>query len=84
MPNPFVASTVLNFPASPALLDPVGIYGVTGEKVRTLNAALIKERDGVFVWDGRDDHGRLLPSGVYLLRCQGGNGIEASRLLIAR
>jgi len=69
-PNPFNPSTRIAF----SLVEPararLEIFDARGRRVRRL---LDETRSaGLFtvVWDGRDDHGRVLPGGVYLLRME--------------
>ncbi len=71
-PNPFNSSTtivysVANLGPIPARIE-IGIYDISGRKVRTL----IDERMGVGVyraiWDGKTDDGRECSSGVYFAR----------------
>jgi hypothetical protein len=68
LPNPFRGETALSFSlakAGPALL---GIYSVDGRRVRTLAAGPRDPGTYRLVWDGRDDGGRLVSSGVYFVR----------------
>jgi len=36
------------------------------------------------LWDGRDNCGRNLPSGVYFYRLEAGNSLEARKMVLAR
>ncbi|GEM_PF-2453809 len=68
-PNPFNPSTTIRFGLPKEAPVTLEIYNVLGVKVRTLiagetmNAALHS-----VVWDGKDDAGVAVPSGVYLYR----------------
>ena len=46
----------------------IQIFNARGERVRTLVDEVIPEGDGTRVWDGRDDAGRAVASGVYVYR----------------
>ena len=59
----------------------VDIYDVAGRRVRQLT---IDGGSGRFDWDGRNDAGRDLPSGVYLARLSADRGVSARRLVIER
>ena len=69
-PNPFNHSTLLGFdldrPAEVRLL----VYDVLGRRVRTLWSGAREAGHGRLEWDGRDDRGRPLASGVYLARLE--------------
>lgn len=71
-PNPFNPSTVLEYTlpdvgAQPAPVRLV-IYNLLGQAVRTLVDQ--KQHPGRYrtVWDGRDDQGKDLPSGIYFAK----------------
>ena len=60
------------------------IFDVAGQKVRVL--AVLPAACGEFraVWDGRNDDGLPVSSGVYLYRLQVGQKAESRRLLLLR
>lgn len=64
-PNPFCLGTeiVLHQEISDAAI--IYIYDIRGQCVRHLN--LVQEDDSAF-WDGRNDNGYNLPSGIYFLK----------------
>jgi flagellar hook assembly protein FlgD len=57
----------------------IGIYNVTGKLVKVL-AVNGKE----FVWDGRDNMGRNLSSGCYLLRLTLNNNTYTKNFILSR
>jgi hypothetical protein len=52
------------------------IHDVRGRRVRTLDA-----RTGEFEWDGNDDTGRRVASGVYFVRVAGPGGAAVRRIV---
>jgi photosystem II stability/assembly factor-like uncharacterized protein len=60
-PNPFAGRVFIAGDGSHA-----GVFDPAGRLIRTLDA-----EGGRFVWDGRDESGRLVPSGIYLVRPDG-------------
>ncbi len=71
-PTPFRSSTTLAFDlaqASPVLL---GIYDVSGKRVRTVLSRSLPAGRHAATWDGLDDSGSRLSNGVYLARLQAG------------
>ena len=79
-PNPFNATTVIPFHvdgdagrARPVTLQ---IVDVTGRRVRTLVQRPLTPGPHTRVWDGTDDGGRAVASGIYLshLRVGGRQG----------
>jgi hypothetical protein len=65
-PNPFNPSTEIRFAVPRAGHTTLAVFDVAGHRVRTLVDG--DHPSGVFTlsWDGRDDSGRPLASGVYL------------------
>src|SRR5262245_39470013 len=49
----------------------VGLYDISGRKVRALSHGLEKSGAQTTVWDGRDDRGVALGTGIYFLRVTG-------------
>ena len=68
-PNPFNPRTTFSLQLPPAGAVSLQVFDATGRRVRTLLDGSVVA-DGVLSveWDGRDDAGRALPSGVYLAR----------------
>jgi hypothetical protein len=85
-PNPFNPSVSLDvaLPA-PAAVE-IAIHDVAGRRVRALRAGRLAAGQHRLQWDGRDEEGRALPSGVYLARLGGGGGAgcASARLVLLR
>ena len=62
------------------------VYDVTGQRVARLASGLRQAGTYALRWDGRDDAGRRLASGVYLYRLEAaavtGNRIVQTRKLL--
>lgn len=83
-PNPFAALATIEFTlSSPAQVD-VSVYSVTGARVRRLENAHYGAGPANVLWDGKDDRGRELPSGVYIVRFAGNAAIVTERVTILR
>lgn len=84
-PNPFNPRTTLRF--SLAVEAPVSlhIFDAAGRLVRTLlNDQTLAAGDYQRRWDGRDDGGRAVGSGVYLVRLQGNGEMQSRRMVLVR
>ncbi|NOX37750.1 MAG: hypothetical protein GXO78_09475 [Calditrichaeota bacterium] len=67
-PNPFNPRTTIAYQL-PVMAEVVlEVYSPLGQKVRTLVHARQPAGRYRVVWDARDDRGRQLPAGIYLLR----------------
>lgn len=81
-PNPFNPETTIRYSTSEGGRTAIRIYAVSGQLVRTL----VDRQDGAGMhavrWDGRDDSGNKLASGVYFYRLQTSSGITDSKKLL--
>jgi glucose/arabinose dehydrogenase len=66
-PNPFHGSTTIHFAGSPARGARVEVFDVRGHLVRSLGFSGGDE-SGSVAWNGTDDRGREVASGVYFAR----------------
>ena len=85
-PNPFNSATVIRF-ALPVGGDvELSIFNLAGQRVVTLADGARAAGTYTVRWDGRDDDGRALASGVYLyrLRTDEGQQQETRKLILLR
>ena len=89
-PNPCNPSTVLSLwlpyvdgrsAESEVLLD---IFSVSGEKVRTLFAGTLVSGANELVWDGKDDRGAIVATGVYIGVAQTERGVFKHKMVVVR
>jgi hypothetical protein len=66
-PNPFNPETRLRFTLEERLVAKLRIYDVQGRLVRTMVDGVRDRGLHDLPWDGSDDRGRALPSGVYFV-----------------
>jgi photosystem II stability/assembly factor-like uncharacterized protein len=80
-PNPFNPLTTIRYSLPRETHVVLKIYNLLGQEVRTLVDG--REHPGikVAVWDGRDDHGRTVSSGLYIYRLAA-EGFRQSRKMI--
>jgi len=64
-PNPFNGETAIEYEAADAGLARLTVYDALGRKVRVLQDGSVTRGPHATSWDGRDDHGRVVASGVY-------------------
>ena len=73
-PNPFVTEVQIPWGDGSA-----GIFDVAGRRIRLLGRHA--SAGGTLIWDGRDDVGRVVPAGVYLVRPDGpGSAVRVVRI----
>lgn len=71
-PNPFSSSTSISFGLPEAGETVMTIYDVAGRAVRVLEGSMMDRGGHTLVWDGTDDCGRYLSSGIYFLTIRSG------------
>ncbi len=83
-PNPFNPRTTITFSLAQAGPAHIALFDVRGRRVRVLVDGPIAAGRHNVEWDGRDDQGHAMPSGVYLCRLQAANHEARTRMLLAR
>jgi hypothetical protein len=84
VPNPSATGVVircllpLRAPATLVLFD------ASGRVVRRLHEGELPAGETPFSWDGRDDFGRELPAGVYLVKVTTPAGETSGRVVLTR
>ncbi|HPU86285.1 MAG TPA: FlgD immunoglobulin-like domain containing protein [Candidatus Latescibacteria bacterium] len=84
VPNPFNPSTTIQFRVPDAGFVKLAIYGIDGQLVRSLTAQHVEAGVHEAVWDGRDNSGRAVASGVYVYRLTSDRGVISRRMVLAR
>jgi hypothetical protein len=68
VPNPFNPRTTLRFELTVGATIELAVFDVSGRRIATLASGHHAAGRHEAVWQGRDDAGRSVPSGVYLAR----------------
>lgn len=83
-PNPFTASTSFDFTLPQATHVRVSVFDLLGREVAIIEDRLMPAGLHRASWDGREQHGRALPSGVYFYRLRAGYVEIVRKLALAR
>lgn len=90
-PNPFNPATSIPFQVNSSQLmvhSPIHttliIYNILGQRVRTLIEEELTPGRYEVIWDGKDDKGRELTSGVYFYRLETGGFKETKKMVLLR
>ncbi len=67
-PNPFNPQTMIQYDLPYNCLVTVKVFNVVGQQIRLLSSQIQELGRARVVWDGRDDRGRMMGSGIYLYR----------------
>ena len=83
-PNPFNPETKIRFQLPKDMDTRVGVYNLKGQLVRMLIQATIKAGYQEIRWDGRDEQGKRVASGVYYYRIQAGPHDEIRKMVLIK
>jgi FlgD Ig-like domain/Kelch motif len=83
-PNPFAGRTVLRYSLAQSGPVSLAIYGITGQKVRTLVSENASAGTHEVAWDGRDAFGKPVGAGVYFARFAAENVHTTQRVTVLR
>jgi aminopeptidase N len=83
-PNPFNASTRIAFRLPQAAPVELQIFNVAGQQVRTLANENYQAGRHVLLWDGHDDHGQQVASGIYFCRLRAKDVRRSIKMLLLR
>jgi hypothetical protein len=67
-PNPFVSGTTIRFAVPSKMTASLVVYDVRGRQVKVLADGVLEPGQHAAKWDGRDQHGREVSSGIYFYR----------------
>ena len=83
-PNPFNPRTSLTFSLEEAGSVNLAVFDMSGRRVRTLVDDVRSAGDHSVTWNGQDEAGNVLPSGVYTATLRAGQNVETQRLLMVK
>jgi len=83
-PNPFNSQTLIPYAIPEERWVTLTVYNILGEKVRSLVEAQKPAGYYTAIWDGRNDAGVLVSSGIYLYRLKAGNQETIKRMSLLR
>ncbi|NUO82875.1 T9SS type A sorting domain-containing protein, partial [candidate division KSB1 bacterium] len=83
-PNPFNPETAIKYQLAKSGHVRLSIYTSLGQEVRRLVDGNQPAAYHLFVWDGRDDAGNSLPSGVYFYRLESGSFTAMKKMIMMK
>jgi polyhydroxybutyrate depolymerase len=83
-PNPFNPTTTITYELSKTTYVVLKIYDILGNEVRTLLNK--QELSGYHsaVWDGKNDFGNKVSSGLFLYRLQAGDFVQTKKMMLLK
>jgi hypothetical protein len=88
-PNPFNPETWMPFELANDTHVKIEIYNTSGSIIRTLDLGDRKAgryvfKDAAAYWDGRNQSGEKVASGIYFFRIQAGNFTDVGKMILAK
>jgi hypothetical protein len=83
-PNPFNPSTTVKYELPKPVEVHLKIYDLMGQHVRTLVQQDQPAGRYTILWDGRNEKGEVLASGVYLYQLRAGSFVQTRRMALVR
>jgi hypothetical protein len=83
-PNPFNPGTNIEFLLPKSGQVKIEIFNILGQKVRTLVDQHLKAGHKVVVWDGRDDWGKEVSSGIYFYQIKALEFSQTKKMVLLR
>lgn len=83
-PNPFNPETVIRFELSEPGDLTIRVFNALGEEVRTLVSGYYQAGEYTVLWDGRDENGQAVSSGIYLYQLRAADIVEVRKMVVVR
>lgn len=83
-PNPFNPKTTFHFDISDGSPTKVSVYDIRGMLVRDLINEYLEAGHHAIPWNGKDNNGRILASGRYIVRVQAGRLHSSTSVVLVK
>jgi hypothetical protein len=83
-PNPFNPSTAIQFELTVPCRVDLQVYSASGRRIVSLVEDQLPHGRHEVVWNGRNDAGRPVASGIYFYRLKAGGFSETRRMLLVK
>ncbi|UCH63154.1 MAG: S8 family serine peptidase [Fidelibacterota bacterium] len=83
-PNPFNEMTTIKYFMPTPTEVVMKIYDIRGEQIRTIDQGLVKTGLKVIRWDGKDDQGQPMPSGIYFYQIRAGELRQTQKMILLK
>jgi hypothetical protein len=83
-PNPFNPQTVIEYALPHESHVNILVYNILGQKVKVLKDEVEEAGHKIVTWDGKDETGSEVASGIYFYRIQVGDFVKCKKMLLLK
>jgi hypothetical protein len=83
-PNPFNANTRINFGLAESSFFSLIIYDINGKEIKKILEEKRQSGEHSINWDGKDNRGKVVPSGIYFYKMKIKNEIKSNKMLFVQ
>ena len=83
-PNPFNPLTNIQFTLKKNAQVKINVYNMLGQKVKTLVNRKMTAGSHIVAWDGQDNNGNKMASGIYYYRLESGSFNKARKMVMLK
>jgi ribosomal protein L27 len=83
-PNPFNAGTSIRFAVREPGFVSLEVYNVIGQRIRLLVGGEMGAGEYAVTWDGSDDDGSEVASGIYFYRISAGDFVQCRKMILLK
>ncbi len=83
-PNPFKENITLKINVKESGATEIAIYNLKGQKVKSIYRGIAAKGEHMLEWNSKDDNGRSIANGIYLVRVKHGNKTEIHKAILIR
>jgi len=83
-PNPFNDGTTVRFKLYGEMYVKLEVYNINGEKIKTIFEGQRKVDEYYFSWDGCNNQGVKMPSGIYILSLSNDIEIQTKKIVLIK
>jgi hypothetical protein len=83
-PNPFNPETTIRFNTAKAEHVTIDIFNIRGQRIKTLLNEYVNSGNHSIVWNGTNDNGQSVSSGVYFYQMKAGEYTSVRRMVLMK
>jgi hypothetical protein len=83
-PNPFNPNTTIRYALKQSTRVTLAVFNLLGQEVRTLVKTRQEAGYKTVIWDGLNNQGRKVASGIYLYRLEAGDFVKTRKMVLMK